>query len=141
MMSSEARRALEREMTERATERDLKPQTLFAIETVHDDVRRAPWLGEYLNESWEHLSIEECRDTIAPWGHAIYDQPDDGWVWIFVDKSGWGREDEPALSHHQTCQCLAALLDEMSGATLGVGIVDEGQFQCHLGLYVRKTRS
>lgn len=62
----------------------------------------------------------------------IGDTTPDGWKWIetlLVDSSGWGRDDEPALT-----------LDQFKKAMQigrGYAIVDVGQFQVQVGVFER----
>lgn len=54
---------------------------------------------------------------------------------LFCDSSGWGADDEPALSEKQ----LVAKLLELQGSdkTYGYGIIEAGQFQLQLGVFER----
>jgi hypothetical protein len=55
---------------------------------------------------------------------------------LFVDSSGFGADDEPAMSVRQ----LKAKLNELqrSDETYGYGIVEAGPFQLHLGVFERR---
>lgn len=54
---------------------------------------------------------------------------------LFCDKTGMGREDEPALTIHQ----LNCRLEQDTAACLGYGyaIVEEGEFQIVVGVFER----
>ena len=57
----------------------------------------------------------------------------DGWEMtpdtLFCDKTGWGGEDEPALTAEQLKQHLKV--------GKGYAIVEEGEFQCRIGEFSR----
>jgi len=52
---------------------------------------------------------------------------------LFCDKSGWGSPSEPALTVHQ----LVAALE----VGKGYAIIEEGQFQCYLGVFEREGQN
>ena len=51
----------------------------------------------------------------------------------FVDSSGWGRNDEPALSVEQFKAVLQLYIGE--NPTHGFAIVESGQFQCYVSAF------
>lgn len=69
-----------------------------------------PYLGDYVPEGWERTAEH------------------------FVDTSGAGREDEPALT---AAQFVRVVLDAMAEATdvVGWAVTSVGQFQAHVGEY------
>ncbi len=52
---------------------------------------------------------------------------------LFVDTSGWGAEDEPALTLTQLEARLRELVEEHG--PVQVATTDQGQFQAHLGVW------
>jgi hypothetical protein len=65
-----------------------------------------------------------------------------GWAEVdrlFCDKSGWGREDEPAL----TIAGLKRKLTEhvAAGNRYGYAIVEEGTFQVYIGVFEKNAPS
>lgn len=55
---------------------------------------------------------------------------------LFVDSSGWGADNEPALS---VTQLRAKLLElQRSDKTYGYGVTEAGQFQLYLGVFERQ---
>jgi hypothetical protein len=70
-----------------------------------------PHLGPFMPPGWEQ--VEDA-------------------VW-FADSSGWGRNDEPALSVGQLKEALRQYAVENPGH--GFGITEAGQFQCHVAAY------
>jgi len=59
---------------------------------------------------------------------------------IFVDTSGFGRDDEPALSFRQQAHRVRELVEEhyAEGKTLFWGVTQVGQFQAYLGYWTGK---
>ena len=61
-----------------------------------------------------------------------------GWKMVddlFVDSSGWGSDDEPALTNEQVKRKLVEYLEH----GYGYAIIEEGQFQLTLGVFARVT--
>ena len=52
---------------------------------------------------------------------------------LFVDTSGFGRDDEPALSREQLKQKLIDLTEQYGPVLLG--ITEHGQFQAYIGVW------
>ena len=113
------------------------PVMIFSEETALEDAGRALWLGEYVHPRWQKARNTDYKEALEPWHYAALSMADD-WLWLFIDNSGWGEDGEAALSLDQLEVLLRDLVERADGRTLGVGIVDEGEFQCHLGLYRRK---
>lgn len=99
MMSLESIDQLSREAGLEAAERNLEPLVAF----VDGDIacKDIPNLGDHEPEGWTLLQR------------------------YFVDKSGFGAENEPALTVRQ-------FLAKIKGG-LGYAIVEEGQFQIYIG--------
>src|ERR1700684_756295 len=77
-----------------------------------------PDLGSYVPRGWERV-----EDPIA---------------W-FVDHSGWGKDDEPALSLDQFKKVLLAHVQE--NPTHGYAIVETGPFQMYVAIFQLKDDS
>ncbi len=75
---------------------------------------RIPNLGDHVPEGWTR------RDREA---------------WWFMDKSGFGADDEPALSFEQFLFQLDAYIEDHPEH--GVAIVEEGQFQVYVAPFVK----
>lgn len=75
-----------------------------------------PFLGDYVPEGWE-------RTTFEP---------------LFVDSSGFGSDNEPALSVRQ----FVRKLEEYSKARdhIALGIIEAGQFQLYVATYRPDSR-
>ena len=70
-----------------------------------------PHLGPFVPEGWEQVE-------------------DANW---FVDSSGWGRDDEPALSVRRFKNELRAYVEEHPDH--GFGIIEAGQFQLYVAAF------
>lgn len=153
---------LQNQAAARAARQKRQPLVLYSPATVEDDVRRAPNLGLYLPKGWRRvldwtgesatpptvdeiivraLSLKALGGSRRWAGHV--DGED---LRLFVDKVGWGAIDEPALTYPELVSNLRSVLDALRVAdvvngkpfpSLGVGIVEEGQFQIYLGLFVK----
>jgi hypothetical protein len=116
MMSLESIRAETRKVTKQASRLYFQPYV-----PLHEDEIKTyppfpfPNLGDHRPKGWELV------DT------------------LFVDSSGWGADDEPAMSVRQLVKKLIEL--QRSDKTYGYGIVEEGQFQLHLGVFERRKHS
>lgn len=69
--------------------------------------------------------------NLGPYVPAGWEPVDDA-TW-FVDSSGWGRNDEPALSVEQFKAELRQYVAE--NPDHGFAIVEYGQFQCYVGAF------
>jgi len=98
-------RAMEQEQANRAAAKGVKP--LMAWPGDHRPSMRIPNIGSHCPKGWE--LVQE----------------------YFVDKSGMGAEDEPALTIDQF---LGKVQDNM-----GYAIVEEGQFQLYVGEFRRNA--
>ncbi len=92
---------LSREAGERAAEENKEP--LIAFCDKDSAVVRCPNLGDYRPKGWE--LIEK----------------------LFVDNSGFGSENEPALTVEQ-------FMNKVKGG-LGYAVVESGQFQVYIGVF------
>jgi hypothetical protein len=71
--------------------------------------------------------------NLGPFVPPGWEQVEDA-VW-FADSSGWGRDDEPALSVRQLKDELRRYIEENPGH--GFGIIEAGQFQLYLAAFRR----
>lgn len=60
---------------------------------------------------------------------------------IFIDTSGFGQDNEPALSLTQQARTMRELVEEnwARGVTLYWGLIEVGQFQAYLGYWSGKA--
>ena len=113
MMSLATIQHLSRETGRKAAQRHLQPY----VPNEEEEIRSYPPfpfpnLGDHRPKGWK-----------------MVDQ-------LFVDSSGWGASDEPALS---TNQLIAKLLElQAADKTYGYGIIETGQFQLYLGVFERR---
>jgi hypothetical protein len=72
-----------------------------------------PVLGNYIPKGWDR--IDE----------------------LFCDSSGFGTEDEPALSVNGLIQKIEDYIDEYSEKTVGFALTQCGEFQTYVGVYLQ----
>ena len=96
----------------RAAQRKTKEPTVPTLEEIEAfPPFPFPHLGPFVPPGWER--VEDA-------------------VW-FVDSSGWGRNDEPALSVEQLKNELRQYVAD--NPDHGFGIIEAGQFQCYVAAY------
>lgn len=116
MMSPATIRALGQAVARKAAREHKTPymieaDDLFDQDTLVRALRSTPHLG-----------------THRPKGYKLTDQ-------LFVDSSGYGSEDEPAFTFGQFCAKV-----RQNGVGFGYGIIEEGQFQVVVGVFVSNSR-
>jgi len=130
MMSPEAIRAFQQEAAAKAARAKRKPLALEADDLVHFDsflraVRSTPNLGDYVPRGWK---MADVRDYVGGYPYFAF----------FVDKSGFGDPGEPALTIEGLYGLIKSIIYENPDETFGIGLYEEGQFQIHVGLYLKK---
>lgn len=114
MMDLATIQELNREAGEEARDAGREPYTFseFDVKNLHNGdlypIRKIPRLGDYTPKGWKKIDS------------------------LFVDSSGFGREDEPAL----TAQQFAKKIER----GLGYGIGSVGQFQLYIDVFVKADR-
>ena len=94
-----------------------------------------PFLGTYVPKGWRHLTHAE--GGVSQSDHGIYGNDH---LLLFCDNSGWGADDEPALSRSQaiaTIKAISAHAYKEHGLTVGWAIEEAGQFQVNLAAYAK----
>lgn len=86
----------------------------------------------YMMRNWPPFPLPNLGDYIPPYWEEVRDEDGD-LVQAFVDKTGMGSENEPAMTIKQ----FLAWLHEHCGKGIGFGIVEEGQFQIYVGKFRR----
>ena len=68
--------------------------------------------------------------------------PEYPYMWFFVDSSGWGADDESALSVEQFANLAGkyTAAANAAGYQVGFGTAEAGQFQVRVAPYLRKVR-
>jgi len=129
--------AMSREAAERAAAENSMP----FVPTVQDlDAARNgdlaqimfPNLGTHVPTNWQRVDLRAWfpEDEFGP--HGVYFDDADGAGAFFCDKSGWGSPGEAALTLSELFKVLRP--------GFGYGMVEEGQFQCKLGVFERKHK-
>ena len=154
MISAQQIRQFQDEAAAKAARSRKAPLALYSADTVVNDIRRCPNLGTYVKKGWRPLQDSEDiayvdRKVIAnltpkavrgsrSWAGHRSTEPED--FRLFIDKQGWGNSDEPALTIDEAVDNLKRALQVSGEHTIGIGIVEEGQFQLYLGLFVKETK-
>jgi hypothetical protein len=121
---------LQLEAAAQAAHQHKQPLVVWAAE----EITEAPNLGTYTPAGWRPLLWADIDQDGQ--GHGEHG---DERVLLFVDLSGWGDEDEPALSQRQLVAKVEAIqtVGAAKRLTIGWGIYEVGQFQGHLAAYLR----
>lgn len=124
MMSYEQIAADSRRATARSRRASRSPKQFTGLghDAIRAEIRSIPFLGDYVAPRFQRVDAPD-----APRGMAC--KPG----YLFVDSSGFGRDDEPALSVQQFVDYIYAHRE------LGYGIVEVGQFQVVIATYERKA--
>lgn len=103
-----------RQQTRKAKKAGRKPASIreYTGENYRAFIRRIPFLGDYVPTGWEVATEIES---------------------LFVDKTGLGGSDEPALNLDQFKRKLDNF--KLSGDNFGFGIIEEGEFQVYIQVY------
>lgn len=108
----------------------------MALETIRDLSRKAAQQAAR-NKTVPYVPFDEAeieeRQFVIP---NLGDYRPKGWKIIeelFCDKSGWGEPGEPALTVRQLCDKM--LEYQRAGKVYGYGMIEEGLFQCHVGVF------
>jgi hypothetical protein len=129
MMSIEYIHQLSEEAGAIARHEKRQPLWLWHGQNFAERIRRIPFLGTYCHPKWRRVNIRQEFGLDERYLRGLHDGDNaDHGAW-FVDSSGWGGDDEPALSY----QTFVKLLKP----GYGYGIVEQGQFQLKVGLFAR----
>jgi hypothetical protein len=90
-----------------------------------DRLRHIPNLGKYLPDGWERID----PDVLKPNRTRYTTGKVDGVPGLFVDKSGLGAPNEPAMTAQEFADWIVP--------NYGYAIVEEGQFQITIGVFKR----
>lgn len=135
MMSLDTIEELSREAGVKAAKHRREPFVVFSASTAFEDLRRSPFLGDYVPRGWRPATAKDVGFTTAE--HGVYGSDDDG-ITLFVDSSGMGAPGERALTAEEATALVVRALDHTrTVGTLGVGITTQGQFQVHIGLFLK----
>ncbi len=108
MLDEATIRRLAQEQAQRAARLDACPLIVEAedLPRIEEHITHVPNFGDYRPKGWELVET------------------------YFVDKSGFGANDEPALTFERFCEKVRE-----AGAGFGWAIIEEGEFQCHIGRF------
>ena len=129
MMDIDTIVALNKEAGNKAKKDGVKPTTFEHKTLDRFDLMKIVNLGNYVPKGWKRLDVNKyVMKWELPYSHKILDKGG-----LFVDSSGFGQPDEPALTIEQLISLMAKLLSNKP--SLGFGIVSEGQFQITIGVF------
>ena len=100
--------------------------------------------GEVAKEAGEEPYVYQVEETVGapfPFPNLGSYRPL-GWEmgeYHTVDKTGWGAEDEPALTHRQLVALIESVREERPNT--GWAIIEEGQFQLVVAQFRQKYRN
>lgn len=135
MMDIETIVALNKEQGRKAKRNSVKP-TQFNEEDIQQaengnitPIRKITNLGNYIPKGWKRFNVNELKQKLnLPFDWKFLDNGG-----LFVDSSGFGSDNEPALSVNQFLQTVSKLFKIRND--LGFAICSEGQFQLTVGVY------
>ncbi len=116
MMGLEQIKAMNAEAGAKARVRRTKLHTFKSIEDIdalfRGETGKIPNVGDHKPKGW--------KEAMTP---------------LFCDSSGCGSDHEPALTQNQLKKRLKELFEK--NPEYGYGVVSQGQFQLHLGVFER----
>ena len=119
MMSLASIKQQNREVAARAAQEGMEPFVYFDVDEVGEPIEGSlfpfPFIGDYRPEGW-----------------TLVDEH-------FADASGFGGDNEPALSVPQLVDLIKDRLRE-SDVTVGWAIIEAGQFQVYVGEFRRSAQ-
>jgi len=136
MMSTATIADLQRQAAREARRERREPVIFYNDEDVSESVTTMPFLGDYVPQGWRSALWTDLPGE-DPHGHGHYGA---GQVLLFADATGWGDEDEPALSLRQLVTTVNRMNHEAYAngrLTLGWAIWEAGEFQVHIKAYVK----
>jgi hypothetical protein len=118
MMSLDYIRQMNQEAAREAAELGLEPYVYFDVAELHELAGFPfPFIGDLRPEGWELVDTH------------------------FVDSSGFGADDEPALSVRQFKALVEDHITRKDPNTLvGWAVIEAGQFQVYVGEFHRTVR-
>ncbi len=134
MMDPREMNRLADEAAARAKRENVKPKVFGTRlaepqhrELLAEAVRGIPFMGRYAPANWEIVPRDELAVPASMGGRLKWLSCDEDYV--FVDMSGFGARDEPALTFGEFTDLVAA------NPLLGWAIAEVGQFQAVVGAY------
>lgn len=116
MMSLATIKAVNREHAQEAARNGRTPFVYFSVvEVDQTDGFPFPFFGDYRPDGWEMVDTH------------------------FVDATGWGTEDEPALTVEQFRRVIRDSIGDHAAnrETVGWAVIEAGQFQVRVGEFTR----
>mgnify|MGYP003133333305 FL=1 len=129
MMDIDTIVALNKQASNKAKRHGIKPTTFEGQTLSVKNLGEIVNLGNYIPKGWKRLNIKKyVMSWELPYSHKILNKGG-----LFVDSSGFGQPNEPALTIEQLISLMAKLLSNKP--SLGFGIISQGQFQLTIGVF------
>lgn len=119
VITRESRRQAARSAKLHLTPLLVQPEDVEDLAVLKQHLRSIPFLGDRTPKGYKFIDLT----TIA-------DEFDYRYSHFFVDMTGWGRENEPALTQDQFVLAVQKLVRRIG--TIGLSIMEIGQFQGHI---------
>ena len=129
MMSAELIRQISDDAARDAAENGQTP----LVPWNKGDLFHAPFLGDYVPDGWRAATWDDVP-VKAPRGSDWWNGKQ---ACLFVDSTGIADRFEPCLTVTEADEFVTRLLDTDT-RTWGVGVVQAGQFQVYVGLYLKE---
>lgn len=113
MISVQQIRSMNAEAAERAAAEGKRPYVYFSVGDVEAGPFPFPYIGDLRPAGWELVDTH------------------------FVDSSGYGAPDEPALTAEQFADVIREVI-ENSTRQVGWAVIEAGQFQVYVGEFHRE---
>ena len=130
MFSGHTIRQLQNDAAQRAAEQGKEPLVIWDQASIENDIRHIPNLGSHEPDGWELLDLTDGWNDELRLSKCRYDS-------LFVDKAGFGDAGEAALTFDELVPTVGYLIQiaDDKRIKLGFAIVEEGQFQLHVGVF------
>ena len=145
MFSSAQIYSFQQQAARKAARAHRAPHVIFSEDTAFNDWRGAPFLGTYVPPSWSPVTLDRTSETptiTGLRGKAWTGNTDGEALTFFVDTTGAGTKGELAITvgeQQEVAKLLVALSKERK-RTIGIALLEVGQFQAVIGVFERSWR-
>jgi hypothetical protein len=122
MFSPQTIRDMSDKAAREAARKGKRPFVFYNEESVNGPPWPFPFVGDYVAKGWEPY-IEDGEP-----------------LQLFADSSGFGGDNEPALSTRQLTIAIKRVMADAAkaGVTVGFALTQVGQFQAYIGVFAKK---
>ena len=129
----------------RAARRSAVAHQTPLVVSVPSEVFGAPFIGDRVPRGWRVLRYTDLTEDahvdipVTADRRGFYGDSDKLGILLFVDSSGWGGPNEPALGKEDVERAVSDILTLTPPyMTVGFAIYECGQFQAHLRVFVKR---